>query len=52
MTKHERPNIVSNMADDMGYGDVGCLNPESRIPTPHMDRLAAEGVRSTATSRR
>ncbi|MCD6192916.1 MAG: sulfatase-like hydrolase/transferase [Candidatus Aminicenantes bacterium] len=32
------------MADDMGYGDLSCLNPESRIPTPQMDRLAAEGV--------
>lgn len=38
------PNIVYILADDMGYGDVTCLNPESRIPTPHMDRLAAEGV--------
>jgi len=32
------------MADDMGYGDVGCYNPESRIPTPNMDRLAANGT--------
>lgn len=38
------PNIVYILADDMGYGDVTCLNPESRIPTPHMDRLATEGV--------
>ena len=43
----ERPNIVIIMADDMGYGDVGCYNRESRIPTPHMDRLAAEGMRFT-----
>ncbi|MFQ6131951.1 MAG: arylsulfatase [Armatimonadota bacterium] len=42
-----RPNIVYILADDMGYGDVGCYNPESRIPTPHMDRLATEGVRFT-----
>ena len=35
------------LADDLGYGDVGCYNPASRIPTPHMDRLAAEGVRLT-----
>jgi arylsulfatase A len=41
------PNIVFIMADDMGYGDVGCYNPESRIPTPHMDGLAAAGVRFT-----
>ncbi|MFO8007853.1 MAG: arylsulfatase [Candidatus Brocadiia bacterium] len=43
----ERPNIVWIMADDMGYGDVGCFNPESKIPTPNMDRLAAEGTRFT-----
>jgi len=40
----KNPNIVFIMADDMGYGDVGCYNPESRIPTPNMDRLAAEGM--------
>ena len=42
-----RPNVVLILADDLGYGDVGCYNPFSRIPTPHMDRLAAEGVRLT-----
>jgi arylsulfatase A len=42
-----KPNIVFIMADDMGYGDVGCYNPESKIPTPHMDRLAREGIRYT-----
>ena len=42
-----RPNIVFIMADDMGIGDVGCYNKESLIPTPNMDRLAAEGVRFT-----
>ena len=41
------PNIVLVLADDMGYGDVGSYNSESRIPTPNMDRLAAEGVRFT-----
>ena len=41
------PNIVLVLADDMGYGDVGAYNSESRIPTPNMDRLAAEGVRFT-----
>ena len=39
-----RPNIVIILADDMGYGDVGALNPESTIPTPNIDRLAAEGM--------
>ena len=40
-------NIIFIMADDMGYGDVGCYNPNSKIPTPNMDRLAAQGVRFT-----
>jgi len=41
------PNIVFVMADDMGIGDVGCYNPDSKIPTPNMDRLAAQGIRFT-----
>ncbi len=41
----ERPNIVTILADDLGYGDVSCYNPESRIPTPRLDRLAREGMR-------
>lgn len=40
------PNIIYIMADDMGYGDPGCFG-STRIPTPHMDRLAREGVRLT-----
>jgi arylsulfatase A-like enzyme len=40
-----RPNIVVILADDLGFGDVACYNPESKIPTPHVDRLAAEGMR-------
>ncbi len=43
----ESPNIVFIYADDLGYGDVGCYNPESKVPTPHLDRLAAEGMRFT-----
>jgi len=39
-----QPNIVIILADDMGYGDVGVLNRESRIPTPNLDRLAREGL--------
>lgn len=42
-----RPNIVILFADDMGWGDPRCFNPDSAIPTPHMDRLAAEGRRFT-----
>jgi len=41
-----KPNIVIIFADDLGYGDIGCYNPESRIPTPHIDKLAAEGINS------
>ena len=41
------PNILFILADDLGYGDVGCYNPESRVPTPNLDRLAAEGMRFT-----
>ena len=40
-----KPNIVFILADDLGYGDVGCYNPQSKIPTPHLDRLASEGLR-------
>ena len=41
------PNIVIIYADDMGYGDLGCQNPNSKIPTPNLDQLAKEGVRFT-----
>src|SRR5262245_3551897 len=39
------PNVVVVLADDMGWGDLGCYG--SAIPTPNIDRLAAEGVRAT-----
>ena len=41
------PNIVFILADDMGYGDPGCFNAESKIRTPHIDSLAAQGMRFT-----
>ena len=41
------PNIVIVLADDLGWGDPGCYNPESKIPTPHIDRLASQGLRLT-----
>lgn len=47
-TRAERlPNIVLILADDLGYGDVGCYNPEAKVATPNIDRLAADGVRFT-----
>lgn len=39
-----KPNIIFIMADDMGYGDPQCYNPESKIPTPNMNQLAKEGM--------
>lgn len=43
-----RPNIIFMMCDDLGYGDVHCLNPEhGKIATPGADRLAAQGMTFT-----
>ena len=41
------PNIIVILTDDLGYGDLGCYNPKSKIPTPNLDRLADQGVRFT-----
>jgi arylsulfatase A-like enzyme len=41
----ELPNIVYILADDLGYGDLGCYNAESKIPTPRLDQLATQGMR-------
>lgn len=42
-----KPNIVIILADDMGWGDPQCYQADSKIPTPHLDALAASGVRFT-----
>ena len=38
------PNVIVILADDMGYGDPRCFSAASQIPTPHIDRLAREGM--------
>lgn len=43
---HEQPNVIVIMADDLGYGDVSCYGATS-LKTPHIDKLAEEGVRFT-----
>ena len=42
-----RPNILVIMADDLGYGDVSCYGA-TELSTPHIDRLASEGIRFTS----
>ena len=41
-----RPNIVLIFADDLGYGELGCYG-QTKIETPHIDRLARDGARFT-----
>ena len=40
-----RPNIVVILADDLGIGDLGCMNPEAGTRTPNLDSLATDGAR-------
>ena len=43
----KQPNIIVVLADDLGYGDVGCYNRESKVPTPNLDRLRRQGMMFT-----
>jgi len=40
----KKPNIIFILADDLGFGDVHCYNTTSKVPTPHLDQLAKEGM--------
>ncbi len=42
----EKPNIIYILADDLGYGELGCYG-QQKIKTPNIDRLAAEGIKFT-----
>lgn len=43
----QRPNVIYILADDLGYGDVNCFNPDGKIPTPNLDNMAENGVMFT-----
>src|SRR5262245_11568445 len=45
-TAASKPNVLFILADDLGYGDLGCYG-QKKIKTPNLDRLAAEGTRFT-----
>ena len=45
--KTDYPNIILIYADDLGYGDLSCYNPDSAYNTPRIDKMAAEGIRFT-----
>lgn len=42
-----KPNVIIIYTDDLGYGDLSCYNPESKIITPNIDKLAGEGMKFT-----
>lgn len=43
-SKAPLPNVVYILADDLGYGDLSCLNPKSQVNTPQLDKLASGGM--------
>ncbi len=43
----QSPNIVFILTDDLGYGDLSCLNPDSKIKTPNIDLIASAGITFT-----
>lgn len=47
VAQSNRPNIIYIMADDLGYGNLTCYNPTSKVPTPNLDKMAKEGTRFT-----
>ena len=47
LAEHSKPNLIVIFTDDHGYADLSCVGVEPDVKTPHLDRLAAEGVRFT-----
>ena len=45
-TDPNRPNVIIILADDLGYGDLGCYGAKN-VKTPNVDRLASQGIRFT-----
>lgn len=45
--RFDQPNIIYVLADDLGYGDIGAFNPEGKINTPNLDKLANDGIKFT-----
>ena len=48
MAAERKPNILVILADDLGWGELGCQGFTQQIPTPHIDSIASRGVRFTS----